>query len=539
MYEISAIDCYSKYLLNSFPRLNKSDFSSILELILDETSLENPRSGIELNNYAVLALIEAEWEEDLSTRSMYLNLALEALQTGVDIYENSLCAAHLSLVSNLTRSIEGTIDPAYKTFVNTLQSAHEKSQPTSPGILYLPPNADRVYKDRDILKVLSSDNGEVQALFLLSEALCYSQLIFYSSQGLRLLNLAAQIFNESSLFNLKLGISSLNNGFQEGILYLHRAINLDPNSTIILQSLYLAYGDLGQLEKAEYWKKIACDRKKNISNPSEYIWSNLEIDSWHTYLQFESDLVLAVEPSFRSIVTSVLLAEADWFEKELEFWRFAIEPGMTAIDIGANMGIYTFSASKRVGSTGCVLAVEPFSGCVKCLQKTCEINQFSWVKICAGAASSHNGTARLALHSSNELNEIVSDSETRIEQPCETVSCFTLDFLIERENLTRVDFVKIDAEGHEMSVLAGSYQLIHDFHPTIIYENIASHRGSNITVANCLTALGYQLFRYKPYIRELISIKSEQELHGELNIIAIHRCKVTDFFKNKVFTLNL
>lgn len=537
MFESSAMHSYLKYLTDSYPGLNQSNCSAIVELILGETSFENPQSGIELNNFAVLALIEAEGEEDLSTRFMYLNLALEALQTGVDIYENSLCAAHLSLVFNLTQSIEGMIDPAYQTFVNTLQSAHEKYLPTPAGIIYLPPKADRIYKNRDIFKILSSENGEIQALFLLSEALCYSQLIFYSRQGLRLLNLASQFFNESALVHLKLGISSLNNGFQEGLLYLHRAGNLDKNSTIILQSLYLAYRDLGQLEKAEYWKKIACDRKINISNHFEYLWSNLEIDSWHTYLQFESDIVLAVEPSFRSIVTSVLLAEADWFEKELEFWRFAIKPGMTVIDVGANMGIYTFSASKRVGSTGCVLAVEPFSGCVKCLQKTCEINQFSWVKICAGAASSYNGTARLALHSSNELNEIISDSEARVEQPCETVSCFTLDVLIERENLTRVDFMKIDAEGHEMSVLAGSYQLIHDFHPTIIYENIASNRGSNITVANCLTALGYQLFRYKPYLRELRAINSEQELKGELNIIAIHRCKVNEFLNDEIFVL--
>jgi ribosomal protein L11 methylase PrmA len=62
----------------------------------------------------------------------------------------------------------------------------------------------------------------------------------------------------------------------------------------------------------------------------------------------------------RSIVTSVLIAEGDWFEKEMEFWRNWVKPGMTVIDVGANVGVYTFSAAVKVGSEGCVLAVDLF-----------------------------------------------------------------------------------------------------------------------------------------------------------------------------------
>ncbi|MCX7596056.1 MAG: FkbM family methyltransferase, partial [Fischerella sp.] len=89
----------------------------------------------------------------------------------------------------------------------------------------------------------------------------------------------------------------------------------------------------------------------------------------------------------------------------------------------------------------------------------------------------------------------------------EEVPCFSLDSLIERENLTQVDFIKIDAEGHEMSVLAGSNRLLSQFSPVIIYENIAGNRGSNLPVADYLRARGYHLFRYQPYIKELISIE--------------------------------
>jgi precorrin-6B methylase 2 len=36
-----------------------------------------------------------------------------------------------------------------------------------------------------------------------------------------------------------------------------------------------------------------------------------------------------------------------------------LQPGMTFIDVGANDGLYSLFAAKRVGPTGTVLALEP------------------------------------------------------------------------------------------------------------------------------------------------------------------------------------
>jgi FkbM family methyltransferase len=188
--------------------------------------------------------------------------------------------------------------------------------------------------------------------------------------------------------------------------------------------------------------------------------------------------------------------------------------------VGANVGVYTFSAARQVGSTGRVLAIEPFSGCVQCLQETRRINEMDWVTICAGAASDRPGTARLSLHAASELNEIVMD-EAAPAHDCEEVACFTLDSLIEQENLTQVDWLKIDAEGHEVKVLEGSTTLLNQFSPGILYENIAAGSGSNLPVAEWLVARGYQLFRYQPYLQNLIPVGDLSELQSSLNVIAL------------------
>jgi FkbM family methyltransferase len=232
-------------------------------------------------------------------------------------------------------------------------------------------------------------------------------------------------------------------------------------------------------------------------------------------------LLLAVDPSLDSIVTSVLLGEGDWFETEMEFWRRQLQPGMTVIDVGANVGVYSFSGAQRVGPTGKVLAVEPFSGCVCCLQETRRLNQFDWVKICGGAASDRHGIAHLALQAASELNEIVSDATAQSDQEVEEILCFPLDSLIEQEGLTRVDWLKIDAEGHEMQVLAGSEQLLTKFAPGILYENISALQKSNTDVAEYLLSKGYKLFRYQPFLGNLIPLESLDQLKNNLNIIAL------------------
>jgi FkbM family methyltransferase len=196
---------------------------------------------------------------------------------------------------------------------------------------------------------------------------------------------------------------------------------------------------------------------------------------------------------------------------------------MTVIDVGANVGVYTFSAAQRVGSTGRVLAVEPFGGCVQCLTQTRQVNQMEWVTVCSGAASDRNGSLKLSLSGSSELNRIVqAEAEPSQLGIWEEVPCFRLDSLVEQEKLERVDFLKIDAEGHELQVLTGSEQLLETFAPIILYENMLDQETVNLPVADFLQARGYQLFRYHPFIQQISPILSREEIQGNLNIIAIH-----------------
>jgi FkbM family methyltransferase len=495
-----------------------------IETIIEKTYWDNPNSSLDWNNVGVLTLLEAEqYTDDLDARYLYLEIAFEAFNNGLNIDNNPLCAAHLALVHSMIGETEVAIDIAFHNFLASLQPAFFNTVNSPLGLLYLSEKTTKISNVKFIKECFQVENNYQQALCLLSEILYSSQLVFYNSIGRRFLHLAVQVIPYSISILLKVGISSLMNGEWEGLFYLHQAFKLTPDYPPLTQALYLAYKDLNQLESAEYWRSVADDYYKNNPQILDWQWSQLLENNNFTYVPFVDNFLIAVEPSFRSIVTSVLIAEGDWFEKEMEFWRNYIKPGMTVIDVGANAGVYTFSAAVKVGSEGRVIAVEPFSACVRCLQETCRINHFSWVSVCAGAASDFNGTLRLMLHSASELNEVITSDNVEEELPpgsFEQVASFTLDSLVEKENLQQVDLIKIDAEGHEMAVLAGSSQILSQFAPAIMYENIAGSKESNYQVAEYLVSQGYQLFKYQPYLQQLMPIDSLSDIGNSLNIIA-------------------
>lgn len=510
-------DRYLEYIVSQYPDIDASILGAV-EAIFESTNWDAPETSLDWNNLAVIDLIEAEQSEDLEAKTQLIQLAMQKLERGYSLDQSSHCAAHYVLIQGVLGENSKAIQLALNTALTILQPSDES---ISVGLVYLPlsPRASLEFE-----LILNAENGYNQSLMFLAEALKRSQFVFYNSQGTRFLRLANQFFADSPTVCLMLGVAELMSSQPEGIVHLHHARQLAPDYAPILQALYLGYRGIGDLNTAGYWLEVAKNIcQKQNSAAAEWQWTKLAVDSAITYVAFDQNLVLAVEPNFRSIVTGVLVAQGDWFENEIEFWRNGIQSGMTVIDVGANAGVYTFSAAQKVGSTGLVLAIEPFSQCVGYLNETCRINQLDWVKVCAGAASDRNGTAKLSLSSASELNELIAedDTQSRDASSFEEVACFTLDSLIEKYGVSRVDFLKIDAEGHELQVLKGCDRILTEFAPIILYENIAGHQGSNLPVADYLRDIGYQLFRYQPYLQKLIAVDVNANIQDSLNIIAL------------------
>lgn len=215
-----------------------------------------------------------------------------------------------------------------------------------------------------------------------------------------------------------------------------------------------------------------------------------------------ADGVKIVVPDSLNLITSYVLQEQqDWFEDESSFVRHLLKLGDNVIDIGANYGVYTLAMAKCVGPTGRVWAFEPASATAQLLAEAIAANGFTQVVLEKSAVSSSSGTAHLSLNDNSELNALVaSPSDSGL---WETVPVVTLDETVDRYGIQGIDFLKIDAEGEESSILRGAECFFSKFSPLVQYE-VKAGAVLHTELADSFESLGYRPYRLVPGLHVLV-----------------------------------
>jgi FkbM family methyltransferase len=132
-----------------------------------------------------------------------------------------------------------------------------------------------------------------------------------------------------------------------------------------------------------------------------------------------------------------------------------IKPGMTVVDIGANVGYYTAMAAKLVGSAGRVLSFEPSSPAFSKLQVMIA-DRCANVELFNVALGPAEGSLTLYIPPEDEHNLNPSMYQYRSGMTPVTVPVTTLDKVL--DDVDRVDFLKIDVEGFEPLVFRGAVE---------------------------------------------------------------------------------
>ena len=134
--------------------------------------------------------------------------------------------------------------------------------------------------------------------------------------------------------------------------------------------------------------------------------------------------------------------------------RSFVKPGMTVIDIGANIGEYSILLADLVGPTGRVVAVEPEP---KNFARLCKaVSHLTCVKTINAAAAT--GPGQLKLFLSNKFNvdhHTYDEGEGRHSLEVEAIALD--DFVPVGDH---VDFIKIDIQGAELSALKGTQRIL-------------------------------------------------------------------------------
>ena len=190
----------------------------------------------------------------------------------------------------------------------------------------------------------------------------------------------------------------------------------------------------------------------------------------HITLRAQHGYSITVPASLDCITTYVLLEQERWFELEIDFLLKYLRPGMTAIDIGANLGVYSLPLASRLGESGAVFSYEPGGEARECLQASLDLNGFQNFRLSPCALSNRSGRLWLAHGASSELNELKSSFDEG--GAGEMVDVVTLDAEMDKHGWESVDFIKIDAEGQEARIVLGGRSFFTKHSPLVMYEVI-------------------------------------------------------------------
>jgi FkbM family methyltransferase len=168
-----------------------------------------------------------------------------------------------------------------------------------------------------------------------------------------------------------------------------------------------------------------------------------------------------------------------------------LKEGMTVMDVGANVGMYSLLAARVVGPTGKVYAFEPVPDTFARLQEHITMNGLTHVVPISIALSDSNGTVKISVARNGRSSLFLHTTSDFIEVPMET-----LDSFIASHGIEEVHAIKVDVEGSEMHVVRGMRQLLsRSDKPLLMFEINPSTLAAAGTTAeelfNAIVSYGY------------------------------------------------
>lgn len=137
-----------------------------------------------------------------------------------------------------------------------------------------------------------------------------------------------------------------------------------------------------------------------------------------------------------------------------DYWFHVYKPhtGDVIVDIGAGRGEDVYAFSRAVGPKGLVWAIEAHPESFRLLQAFCAEHKLENVRCLNLACMDRPGELQIETLPVWESNYVREGPPTPTSFPVEAI---TFDALCRRHSITRIDFLKMNIEGAELTALPG------------------------------------------------------------------------------------
>jgi FkbM family methyltransferase len=211
---------------------------------------------------------------------------------------------------------------------------------------------------------------------------------------------------------------------------------------------------------------------------------------------------------------------------QMDNFKKLISEGDTVFELGAHIGYISVYFSQLAGTSGKVFVFEPGVNNLPYVRENIANSKIKNVQLVEKAVSDNNGTATFYLENiTGQSNSLVKDyrvtkkihSKTFVEMKKNEVQVETIriDDFVQMNNISRIDFIKIDIEGAEYLAIKGMPNVLATLKPTMMIEVTENHEA----LFNLLKDNGY-------FFIDEFSNKVEEKKAFYGNLFCFHTSKM-------------
>ena len=182
-----------------------------------------------------------------------------------------------------------------------------------------------------------------------------------------------------------------------------------------------------------------------------------------------------LNPDPLDLISTEILKHRIWQSNVWNSLSASLDEGAVLLDVGAHIGYFTLKGAAKIGPKGRVVSFEPNPETLAELRGNVAASHAESIVIVEPIACSDRDR-ELTLYAARVWNtggSSLSEQNTRgfDDVPkAYPVRGRPIDDVVRELGLTRVDAVKIDVEGAEVSVLRGAIETLKRFHPKVVIE---------------------------------------------------------------------
>jgi len=193
---------------------------------------------------------------------------------------------------------------------------------------------------------------------------------------------------------------------------------------------------------------------------------SLVFEGGETWLVMANGVKMKYTNGMNSI-SSIIMRHGSFEDAELQLCLSNLTNGSVFFDVGANVGLYSIAAAKRFPSAK-IHAFEPVSSTLSLFRQNLAKNNLESRNVTLNELALSDAIGEAYITSDFHSSNYITTPESKFSKTL--IRCTTVDDYVRDKDIDRLDFVKIDVEGHELKVVKGAEETLARLKPRVLAE---------------------------------------------------------------------